>query len=547
MRELLTTRGLLVMVSVLSTLVIVPAFTYGIRRKFPSVRTCSFWFLFLRIITALTVGLMVYEHIAGATLNLNSDHRLAPTAALMHGYPVYYPPEQGPALSTIYGPVTVWTYIPAAALFKSPMNAVRSGTAINMLMYYASAVFLLWVTSTFSASASWAGCALAMFALTTFNKTLDSASGLLHADAPAIGWGAIACAFGLLAVSGRAGWYSVAAGLTAAFSILSKQVMLPLLPVLGIFLLIVCGRCALTLYAASAAGFTAALLALASWSMGGWQAIVYNILYIPTHQPYLRSELIPAIGELADMSAAFGIAAAAAVSIQIMSSPKVGVKDCLRQNPSLLLLGAGLALSTTSILGRIKVVGSVNTLSPSVYFFLAAALVELQRLSFPGMDAGRIAGLRRAVVGSILSFFVLVQLPIALYNLTTPAMPDRMQAVYTFSQKHPGEIYFPQFPLSVLLGENRLYHFAWGLSDRAEAGRPVSGEYFRRYIPASSTVAAMVDWVWTDEIFRYLGKQVERPELSELPGFKFYEIRKEPLLQGEPTSMLSGETGVGRD
>src|SRR4051794_40991944 len=44
---------------------------------------------------------------------LEADHRLAPTFALTHGYNVYYPPESGPALSTLYGPVTVLAYLPA--------------------------------------------------------------------------------------------------------------------------------------------------------------------------------------------------------------------------------------------------------------------------------------------------------------------------------------------------------------------------------------------------------------------------------------------------
>lgn len=544
MKSLLTARALTLLLSVFVTGVLIPLTAYSLRRFHSRARDRSVWFLSLRIAAVVTVSFMIYQHVSQAPTNLNSDHRLAPSAAWLHGYSVYYPPEQGPALSTIYGPTTVWTYMPAAKFLNTPSNAVRAGVAINLLMYLLPGILLLWVTSRMSQSANWMECALVFFVLTTFNDTLNTASEILHADAPALGWGAVSCVMLFLCVHTGRRWYLVAAGVAVALSILAKQVMLPVLPLLGVYVLIVCGWRLFGLYAVSAIGFTLALLEIAAASMGGWPALIYNILYIPTHQPFRREQVIPAVMLLANESAAFLIAALAAVTLHLMNSRKWSAKELLGRNPSLLLLGAGLALCTTSILGKIKVVGSINTLCPAVYFFLLAAVVELQRIRVPAIDSRRVASMRQAVVTVILVVFVAVQFPIALYNFTVPAQQDEMALVYEFSRKHAGEIYFPQFPLSVLLGENHLYHFAWGLSDRAEAGKPVSGAYFHRHIPPHATVAAMADWVWSDEIFKYLGKEVERPDLSGLPGFKFYEIRdlpSPPLSKGELTSVVPRE------
>jgi hypothetical protein len=537
MRSLITARAVLTIFAVVLTGVLIPIIAFAVQRQYPAARNRSPLFLSLRIAAALTLALMIYQHVAGAPGNLNDDHRLAPSAALLHGYPAYYPPEQGPALSTIYGPVTAWTYLPAVAFLHTPSSAVRVGGAINLLMYYLPAIFLLWVASRTSPSQNWMDFAVVFFVLTTFNDSLNTASGILHADAPAIGWGVVSCALLALCIQTGRGWYVAAAGLAMALSVLAKQVMVPELPVLALYVLIVCGWRLFAVYAVSAIGFTVALLEIAAASMGGWQALIYNIVYIPTHQPFRREQLIPAVSLLANQGAGFAITAIAALSIYLMSSKRKSPRELLVANPSFLLLAVGLALCTTSILGKIKVVGSINTISPSVYFFLAAAVVELQRMTGFSIDLGKMSAIRHSVAGAIMTVFVAVELPIALYSVTVPATSDSMATVYAFSQEHPGEVYFPQFPLSVLLGENHLYHFAWGLSDRAEAGKPVSGPYFHQYIPPNAKVAAMVEWVWNDEIFRYLGREVQRPDISGLPGFKFYEIRDRPSAPGEPTSL----------
>jgi hypothetical protein len=76
-----------------------------------------------------------------------------------------------------------------------------------------------------------------------------------------------------------------------------------------------------------------------------------------------------------------------------------------------------------------------------------------------------------------------------------------------------------------------IYIISWGLADRAEAGKPVSGPYFHRNIPPKAVIAAVTDWIWDDELFRDLGREMERPDLGGLDGFKFYAIRDEPLTQ----------------
>lgn len=540
MSTLLTPRALVSLAVVLALGALIPAAAVAIRRRNPAQRGTSVAFLTLRIAAFVAAALMIFQRVWAAPVNLNDDHRLAPSAALLHGYPPYYPPETGPALSTIYGPVTVWTYVPAA-LFHTPSNAVRAGVVINMLMYYLPLLFLCWAIGRGTERQYWAECALILYALTTFNLTLDTASGILHADAPALGWAAVACGLTLLSLqTGRIG-YIAAAGLASALSVLAKQVMVPALPAIALYLLLVSGWRSFWAYTVSAAAFLFGLLEVAALSMGGWQAMLYNIVYIPTHQPYRREQLTLAIDMLARQSAALAMLAGAGLALHYALSKQRKMGEWLARNPSALLVAVALALSTTSILGKIKVVGSVNTLCPTVYFLLAAGMAELQRVGALAWNSEKKSALRNAAAAAILAVFVVVQLPMAIYSLMVPKPQDYMATVYTFSKRHPGEVYFPEFPLSVLMGSGQLFHFAWGLSDRAEAGRPVSAAYFHRYVPGHAKVAAMVPWVWNDEIYRYLGNEVQRPDLAELPGFKFYEIRESPSAPGEPTAIPPGD------
>ena len=61
-----------------------------------------------------------------------NDSRLAPSAALLHGYGLYYLPGDGPMLGHIYGPVAPLAYLPALA-WSTPTAAIRAGVGLTLL------------------------------------------------------------------------------------------------------------------------------------------------------------------------------------------------------------------------------------------------------------------------------------------------------------------------------------------------------------------------------------------------------------------------------
>src|SRR5262245_54414126 len=79
-------------------------------------------FVFARVVVRLVVRAL-HEEWNGC--------RLAPTVALTHGYALYYPPNEGPVLDTIYGPVAALAYLPAT-MFRSPTGAILAGAALNL-------------------------------------------------------------------------------------------------------------------------------------------------------------------------------------------------------------------------------------------------------------------------------------------------------------------------------------------------------------------------------------------------------------------------------
>ena len=58
------------------------------------------------------------------------------------------------------------------------------------------------------------------------------------------------------------------------------------------------------------------------------------------------------------------------------------------------------------------------------------------------------------------------------------------EMAYNYARENPGQAYFPNNPLSVLLAERKLYHFMWGVKEREMAGYPLTNKQFRDGIPA---------------------------------------------------------------
>lgn len=229
------------------------------------------------------------------------------------------------------------------------------------------------------------------------------------------------------------------------------------------------------------------------------------------------------------------------------------IKQWFSENPWMVFLVSGIFLVPTTLLGRVKVGGNVNTLSFALYFILAAVTLVLQQAlikSFaqdqeladnePENELVKVEELNKSdsivtngsmpksisprLIG-ILASILLVQIVVTYfpawdyisYKLSQSANffdnPRQRELEYTL--KHPGKMYFPWNPLAGLMAEGKLYHFSYGLVDRDLAGFPITLEHFQEHLPSQLKYIATPpeDFV----IKKYLpdfNRQVQIPELS---------------------------------
>jgi hypothetical protein len=159
---------------------------------------------------------------------LEADHRLAPTFALVHGYGVYYPPDSGPVLSTLYGPVTHPFYVPVT-FAAAPSMAILFGTLLTVTAFYSAALLAIRRAAGRTWMKSWQLLGVTIGVVSLIGP-LQSASSYIHADAPALAFGALAAAFAMREKRGSG--QSQGAVLSSGFGVLSlfsKQNMLPLM------------------------------------------------------------------------------------------------------------------------------------------------------------------------------------------------------------------------------------------------------------------------------------------------------------------------------
>jgi hypothetical protein len=451
---------------------------------------------------------------------IENDHRLAPTFALAHGHRLYYGSDEGPVLSTIYGPVTAIAYMPAL-LASTPMAAVRLATLLSIVMFFVPMLLVAGKTSTYGYVCAF-GLATAVASLSV---PLSKSSILVHADAPALAAGGIACWVSAREELNSAGGGALRpwlAGTFAAVAVMAKQNMAPLTVALLIWWIFDSRRGGLAFGAAAALSLLAiwgGIFTVSSSPGAAW----FNWFQIPAHQPYNKASLFPVADELSRTLLLYVLAASPALWKFLRPANGPGWTSRFRR-PEVLFLFVGCCLIPTSILGRIKAGGSDNALSPAIYFFALASMSELWMHLFPhkGLRSRSSLVALTLVIGTC----VAVKLPENLYSLFARPAETPMERVYNFAVKHPGQVYFPQFPLTILMAEGHLYDFSWGLSDRAAAGRPVAEARFLRDTPAQTGRMALVDWVpyWEKDIYSRCKTSLQ-PAPQFGPGFSVCDYR----------------------
>jgi len=450
--------------------------------------------------------------------------RLAPTAALVRGYALYYPATSGPILSTVYGPLAAFAFLPAA-LFRTPTAAVLCAAALTVA--YVTLPLLVWgwrtrpphPTGGLLAIVCWLGsCALLLR-----GRAGTMWLTFVHPDAPALACGLLACAVlwpgdADRVPTTRRTW---AAGALATASVAMKQLSAPLPLALGLYVWAGYGWRRAIDFVASGLVLTG-VVSLLAVATSGVDATIFNTVTIVTRQPWLypgvRGLVIVGTTLAVEAAGSAAIVAGAAVCDLVAGRRAVGTwRTWLRARPWTATLAIAVALFPAGILGCIKLGGDQNSFY-SLYFLAAAAGGAL------AWNAGTLSrpGWRRAF--RVLCFFYCLGNAAFTWSAggygrwerRVSPWANRNQEAYAFMRRHPGEAYFPWYPLAGLLAEQRLYHFEYGILDRFLAGFEPTREHVLAHVPPHMhlLVSGQKPWILHD-----FPDYTEERRTPELPGW----------------------------
>jgi|GEM_PF-634518 len=506
-----------------------------------------------------------------------SPIRLLPAFAIARHYPLYADTIREPIIGMIYGPMMAVAYLPAV-LANSPAVAMAVGSLLSTTFYCLPVLWLIFCdrsNKTRHLLPTLLAFGLFVF-LTVFSPVLRYVAFSIHADAPALGLSATACV--ILCCRKRPD-NLVALFLSAICAILAiwtKQVTVPILVALPLYLLLTEGRRCFQqyLFCLGLSGCLISALILMSFEP---QSLFFNMFAIPGHHPWRNSDRV-----LILMNSSWELFISCSWPLLILmfsilfnlknnkiflksgSPPPISIKrskkhllevcrggfhrfllNCtetasqnppnpkfrnFNQQPQVFFAIVGLFLSPTSILGRVKEGGDVNALSYTLYFLSIAALLVLIEW-FSMVKFSKYLPKTSATLTVCYSAFLLTQMlkfpshTIELSQHFTQAFHHIQnhptQMAYQYVKKHPGEAYFPWQTLANVMAEGKMYHFEYGLFDRELAGFPASDRHFRAGLPANLQLIAFYSRN-DGYVLHRLPEFSRQIELDELPGWKIY-------------------------
>lgn len=452
--------------------------------------------------------------LAGANLGSSIPHaaghawsaaRLAPAAGWVRGYRLFYPSGQGPLLVQMYGPVSAMVYLPAVWLAASPTVAVLLGTLTNAILFIAPAIWII-RKSLRHAPLSMTLAIVALFLLLVCRQfVLIEAATRVTIDAPAIAMAVLAMG-AVTHASPRSFANGLLCGALAALSLWTKLTLSPI-PIAILIYVALCRdmRSAFRFFA----GLVVAMLGITALLVIclGPEMILQNVV-IPMRQPWQWPALSRGDAYIRALRWIWRYSAPAywmllliivvAALVPRLRPKRGALRGWARENMWLLPLLACLCVIPTATLAYVKVGGSWKNAVAGSYFALLAAVGLLGRAGSVAVEPGHESHAHLTLPTRIARGCVLSLLIYGIYAAGNPLklvrggvdawrsiMSNEHEQAYRYSMQHPGEVYFPSYPLSTLLAEGKLYHFAAGI-DSAEWGREhVDEPWLRRWLPAN--------------------------------------------------------------
>ncbi len=430
-----------------------------------------------------------------------------------------------PLLSAIYPPMAYLAYLPVT-IAGTPTLAVMIGRVFAALYFFVPFVLALkWTPRRFPPGILLS--AFGVFALMVFYLLpLVETAFAVNADAPALGFGAMACVLIYSAGEEPGNARLFLAAFFAVLSVWSKQVMAPLPLALAFFLWkrYRAGICLKYLLFLLIGGSGVSGFFLAAF---GAHPIFFHTLYIPSHHPWNSSNPLTAIGDAFKEFSLFAaiplILPLAAIFINITENDEApSLRAWLGRNHWAVFFITGLALIPLSLLGRVKVGGAHNTFSYSIYFLAISGVLALIHLH---------ERQAKALLVTLLCVFLFIKIPSlsVFFQRMKEFYPNYASVSYAYIKNHPREAYFPCEPLSELLAEGSFLHVRAGLEERELAGVPVDRANFLETLPFSFKKVVFPPNIpprvpaSEDSVLKYLPEYKHRVDDPELPGWYVYE------------------------
>src|SRR5882724_5118042 len=335
------------------------------------------WLLTLLPAWGAVFLLLTWPSVARSPHDDWNSARTAPAVAWAMGLPLYYPHGVGPVTDFIHGPVAAVVRLPAAWA-STPTGAILIADAINAAIFYLPVVLFLfllenaWPLRGLALAIFW-GCSLSLASLTY-------SAFQVHADAPAVGFALLACAAAVRPAAGPRRWLLlVATALAAVLSMGSKQNLAPILLILPVYGWLRHNlRWAVTLAVAEA--LILGLAAFSALRVFGQDALLFQTLTVPSRHPWNFQEYgrLPALLLSSGYLIQEALLPAAVLGFFLLFVPTGDAprgRRTLREWASLgwfLPLMTAVCLIPSALIGRAKVGGEINALTPTTYFLVTA-------------------------------------------------------------------------------------------------------------------------------------------------------------------------------
>ncbi len=441
-----------------------------------------------RVVLAVTppaLAVLVVESLPELVRVLEDDmcaSRTVPALALARGVPIYAGPTGVPIIDFMYGPIAAVAFLPVA-LAGTPSGVLAIALATNALWFFTPMLLCLAAAGVPGRIVATTGVLFGFLVL--WDPGLLFSALTIHADAPALGLSALACAPLVRRTTPPAAHALALSALCAALAVWAKQTSVPLVVAIPLWLWLVDGRRTAVAWVGWLAGIGVVLTAILL-ARFGIADLWFNMVTLPGRMPWY-DEATQGKWPAAVRSFHLLVDQARWTLLLLAAIAGAGARDArwLETHRWALLVLVGLLGAPMAVLGGAKVGGYLNTHSVTNYFLAGAVVCGLARLAASASVVGRLLllGLVVALPATwVANPLARAQVSPAVARLRAWSANPQEQA-FAFARAHPGAVLLPWNPLASLLADGRVWNNEIGAWNRDLAGVPIGDAQWRGTLP----------------------------------------------------------------